>query len=121
MVRSIIKPQSRPRSTGLTVSVLNVPTKTHVRSGSRNLSWTYKPCAGEPRPPLLKRIAFHPYYTRPFTMSHTAREAEITGPKAGSAVPLFKELERKFPYKTLGEDRWYLIAVNAFSRVLLDT
>ncbi|KAK0507110.1 hypothetical protein JMJ35_010568 [Cladonia borealis] len=36
-------------------------------------------------------------------------------PTAEKAITLFQELERKFPTKTLGEDRWYLIAVSALT------
>ena len=32
-------------------------------------------------------------------------------PTAEGATALFKELEKKFPTQTLGEERWYLIAV----------
>lgn len=32
-------------------------------------------------------------------------------PTADDATTLFKDLEQKFPCKTLGRDRWYLIAV----------
>lgn len=32
-------------------------------------------------------------------------------PTAEQAKVLFEKLEQKFPSKTLGEDRWYLVAV----------
>jgi len=37
--------------------------------------------------------------------------ATMSEPTAEGATALFKELEKKFPTQTLGEDRWYLIAV----------
>jgi len=36
---------------------------------------------------------------------------ESSEPTAEQATKLFQDLEKKFPSKTLGEDRWYLIAV----------
>ncbi|KAK3170262.1 hypothetical protein OEA41_009649 [Lepraria neglecta] len=36
-------------------------------------------------------------------------------PTAEEAITLFQELEKKFPSQTLGEDRWYLIAISALT------
>jgi hypothetical protein len=36
----------------------------------------------------------------------------IKGPTTEGAIALFEELERKFPRNTLGEDKWYLVAVS---------
>lgn len=35
----------------------------------------------------------------------------MSEPTAEGATVLFEELEKKFPSQTLGQDRWYLIAV----------
>ncbi len=35
----------------------------------------------------------------------------MSEPTAERATVLFEELEKKFPSQTLGQDRWYLIAV----------
>ena len=36
-------------------------------------------------------------------------------PTAGEARILFEKLEQKFPSKTLGAERWYLVAVRIFT------
>ncbi|KAK4690551.1 hypothetical protein P7C71_g6261, partial [Lecanoromycetidae sp. Uapishka_2] len=36
-------------------------------------------------------------------------------PTAEGAIALFKQLEKKFPTQTLGEERWYLIAISALT------
>jgi hypothetical protein len=35
----------------------------------------------------------------------------IHEPTAEEAVALFEAIEKKFPHKTLGEDKWYIVAV----------
>ena len=42
-------------------------------------------------------------------------------PTAEQLVNLLKALEEKFPTKTLGEDRWYLIAVNKSSLIFISS
>ena len=37
--------------------------------------------------------------------------SDSAGPTAEEATALFQSLEQKFPSKTLGEDRWYIVAV----------
>lgn len=32
-------------------------------------------------------------------------------PTPEEAIALFKEIEAKFPHKTLGDDKWYLVVV----------
>ena len=39
--------------------------------------------------------------------------AEFHEPTAAEAITLFQTIEQKFPSKTLGEDKWYLVAVSA--------
>ena len=34
-------------------------------------------------------------------------------PTADQAVDLFQAIEKKFPHASLGEDKWYLVAVSA--------
>jgi hypothetical protein len=36
-------------------------------------------------------------------------------PTPEQAIALFKDIENKFPHSTLGEDKWYLVAVSAFN------
>jgi hypothetical protein len=36
-------------------------------------------------------------------------------PTAEDATVLFEELEKKFPHETLGNDKWYLVAVSTKS------
>ena len=44
-------------------------------------------------------------------INHTYRMSSSEEPTAQGARALFEEIERKFPSKTLGRDRWYLVAV----------
>jgi hypothetical protein len=37
---------------------------------------------------------------------------ELAKPSKEKAVDLFKKVEEKFPHKTLGEDKWYLVVVS---------
>jgi hypothetical protein len=37
-------------------------------------------------------------------------------PTSEDAIALFKEIEQIFPHKTLGDDKWYLVAVNFQTR-----
>jgi hypothetical protein len=39
-------------------------------------------------------------------------EGTPKGPTTEQATTLFKEIERKVPQNTLGEDKWYLVAVS---------
>ena len=56
------------------------------------------------RPSLkIPRLAFIKYHTT--TMSSSEE------PTADKAKVLLERLEHKFPSKTLGTDRWYLVAV----------
>ena len=38
--------------------------------------------------------------------------ATIHEPTADEAVALFHAIEEKFPHKTVGKDKWYLVAVS---------
>jgi hypothetical protein len=41
---------------------------------------------------------------------------QINKPTKEKAVELFKAIETKFPSKTLGEDKWYLVVVSERTR-----
>ena len=47
----------------------------------------------------------------PNFINHTIRMSSSEEPTAEGAKTLFGRLEQKFPSKTLGEERWYLVAV----------
>ena len=55
------------------------------------------------RIPRLKRIN-----------QHTIRMSSSEEPTAEEAKNLFGRLEQKFPVKTLGKERWYLVAVSLY-------
>lgn len=48
------------------------------------------------------------------TNHHTIRMSSSEEPTAEEAKALFKKIEQKFPSKTLGRERWYLVAVRFF-------
>lgn len=56
-----------------------------------------------PRPSRTPRLALKKHHTT--TMSSSEE------PTADEAKDLFEKLEQKFPSKTLGAERWYLVAV----------
>ncbi len=37
----------------------------------------------------------------------------LTNPSAEDALQLFKDIEEHFPTQTLGEERWYILAVSS--------
>jgi len=45
--------------------------------------------------------------------------ATLQEPTPEQAVSLFKEIEDLFPHKTLGGDKWYLVAVSSISITIL--
>ena len=50
-----------------------------------------------------------------FTYHHATRMSSFKEPTAGEAKILFEKLEKKFPSKTLGAGKWYLVAVGPSS------
>jgi len=58
---------------------------------------------------LLRRLSVRtearPHKTKSLQMGDPSE------PTAEQATKLFQDLERRFPSKTLGENRWYLVAV----------
>ena len=57
-------------------------------------------------------IKFGPRTSRLTLINHrTISMSSSDEPTAEQAKALFEKLEQKFPSKTLGEDRWYLVAV----------
>lgn len=48
-------------------------------------------------------------------INHTVRMSSSEEPTAEGAKVLFEKLEQKFPSKTLGRERWYLVAVRLSS------
>lgn len=57
----------------------------------------------------IGRLSFH---TEAHRNNKTSLKMSGTSePTAEQATKLFQDLEQKFPSKSLGEDRWYLIAV----------
>ena len=58
--------------------------------------------------PDIQASRFHSPVSHRSTMSTFS---DLSEPTARQATALFESLEQKFPSKTLGEDRWYLIAV----------
>jgi hypothetical protein len=38
--------------------------------------------------------------------------ATFQGPTSEDAIALFEVIQKKFPHKTLGDDKWYLVAVS---------
>jgi hypothetical protein len=45
-------------------------------------------------------------------MSFIENLKEINKPTVEKAIVLFEAIETKFPHKTLGEDKWYLVVVS---------
>ena len=39
-------------------------------------------------------------------------EGTAKGPTTEESIALFEAIERKFPHATLGDDKWYLVAVS---------
>ena len=74
-----------------------------LRRLEKTLSKSYKPALSIRPSPGTSHLTL---------VNHrTIRMKSTEEPTAEDAKVLFAKLEQTFPYKTLGEERWYLVAV----------
>lgn len=69
----------------------------------KTLSQPYSPVLSTRPSPRFPRLTL--------INQHTIRMSSSEEPTAEEAKVLFQKLEQKFPSKTLGGERWYLVAV----------
>jgi len=87
-----------------------------VKGGGTRLTGVLRP-SPDPLPrtisqiPSAHRKAF--YLLPSIRKIHIPSMAELHQPTKEDAVALFQSIEQKFPHRTLGDDKWYLVTLSA--------